>query len=712
MKVFFKINYLLFTLLILSSMVSAGTYFVATDGSDSNVGTIDSSWGTVKYGVSQLADYDTLYIRGGIYYEEYISVKYLTGAFISAYQDESVEISGGIPDFREPNQDKWELFDASINLYRSKDTYGFGYMNAWLLDDDLHILQYEIMDNLISTNYGPVDGFNPMYQGPGILLHDDGHLYIRLENNPNDLIDALGNPIDPIPSDLNPDHHSISVFFAARILDIGKNANNITFKNLTLSHAEYVAYGSNRSSGNVFDGCKIFYGRYGFVLEFAGIKNYEFKNCEFSNGTPQYVYWCDVKNRSYEVHEAYPEFQAAAITGMIPGFNIHHNIFRDSFDALYIKGGSENVKITNNEFYNLRDDAMTFGIVSNVEVAYNIMWKVGEGVSCDFKLDENSTIGDVYVHNNIIDASHYQHGGRVGNFRGSTWPTWMIISPFGSHGDYYPPAWKIYNNTIISRRSGYAYNPAELPKKVQGNSELYVYNNIFLILDDRIAFRNHQASEGAHYDGNVMYRMLDSTYHEPNTNRYPLYYEFGNGSNYSTLEDFRANSGTNWEISGMEVDPLLDVVSIVNDGFEGDKTWKRYFPMADTVFTEGASYADLNWPGVEGINYRGAMGDSTVTAIEDKIVNNNLPAQFNLEQNYPNPFNPTSTIRFSLPKAGLTKLVVYDITGSEISTILNRKISSGIHEVKFDGSSLSSGVYFYRLTSGRFSAIMKMIILK
>ncbi len=703
---------ILLILFLFVSSSNAGTYFVDKNGSNSNKGEIDAPWKTIKYGITQLSDYDTLYIREGIYYEEYLALKYLKGVFVSAYQNENVEITGGISDFREPDKDKWEMSDASINLYRSKDTYNAEYMNAWLLDNDLHILQYEIMDNLISTNYGPVNGFSPMYQGPGILLHSDGHLYIRLENNPNDLIDPLGNQMEPIPSDLNPNHHSISVSFAKRILIFGKNANNITFKNLIFSHAEYIVYGSNRSSGNVFDGCKIFYGRYGFVLEYAGIKNYEIKNCEFSNSTPQYVYWCDVKNRDKEVHEAYPEFQSAAITGRIPGFNIHHNIFRDGFDALYISGGSENVKITDNQFYNLRDDAMTFGLVGNVEVAYNIMWKVGEGVSCDFKLDENSTVGDLYVHNNIIDASHYQHGGRDGNFRGSTWATWMIIDAFGSHGDYYPAAWKIYNNTIISRRSGYAYNPAELPKKVEGGPELYIYNNIFFVLDDRIVFRNHQASSGAHYNGNVMYRLLDSTYHESNINRYPLYYKFGNNTNYSTLEDFRVNSGANWEINGMEVDPLLDVESIVNDGFEGDKTWKRYFPMADTVFTEGASYTELNWPGVEGINYRGAMGDSTVTVIEDKIVNNNFPLKFSLEQNYPNPFNPTSTIRFSLPESGLTKLVVYNITGSEISTILNREISSGVHEIKFDGSSLSSGVYFYRLKSGRFSAIMKMIILK
>lgn len=85
---------------------------------------------------------------------------------------------------------------------------------------------------------------------------------------------------------------------------------------------------------------------------------------------------------------------------------------------------------------------------------------------------------------------------------------------------------------------------------------------------------------------------------------------------------------------------------------------------------------------------------------------------FNLAQNYPNPFNPATKIRFSLPHYEKTSLVVYDVLGKEISVLINREMSAGNYEVTFNGSSLPSGIYFYRLTSGNYSKIHKMLLVK
>jgi len=90
----------------------------------------------------------------------------------------------------------------------------------------------------------------------------------------------------------------------------------------------------------------------------------------------------------------------------------------------------------------------------------------------------------------------------------------------------------------------------------------------------------------------------------------------------------------------------------------------------------------------------------------------NVPDEFNLGQNYPNPFNPTTTIRFTVLDPGFTSLKVYDILGRELESLVNGDLSSGNYEVIFDASSLSSGVYFYKLTSGEFTETMKMLLLK
>ena len=89
-----------------------------------------------------------------------------------------------------------------------------------------------------------------------------------------------------------------------------------------------------------------------------------------------------------------------------------------------------------------------------------------------------------------------------------------------------------------------------------------------------------------------------------------------------------------------------------------------------------------------------------------------IPAEFELEQNYPNPFNPSSKIKFSVPQLGLVSIVVYDLTGQKVATLLNEIKEPGRYEINFNGAGLSSGVYFYRMTAGNFTQVKKMIILK
>ncbi len=88
------------------------------------------------------------------------------------------------------------------------------------------------------------------------------------------------------------------------------------------------------------------------------------------------------------------------------------------------------------------------------------------------------------------------------------------------------------------------------------------------------------------------------------------------------------------------------------------------------------------------------------------------PAYFVLEQNYPNPFNPSTTIRYGLPQRSAVQLVVYNTLGQQIATLVQEETEAGYHEVKFDGSGLSSGVYFYRLTAGSYIQTRKLLLVR
>ena len=94
------------------------------------------------------------------------------------------------------------------------------------------------------------------------------------------------------------------------------------------------------------------------------------------------------------------------------------------------------------------------------------------------------------------------------------------------------------------------------------------------------------------------------------------------------------------------------------------------------------------------------------------------PKEFKLEQNFPNPFNPTTTIQYQIPviasetKQSAVKLIVYDILGSEVATLVNDEQEAGYYEVSWNASNFASGAYIYRLQTGSFVSVKKMMLLR
>jgi hypothetical protein len=127
------------------------------------------------------------------------------------------------------------------------------------------------------------------------------------------------------------------------------------------------------------------------------------------------------------------------------------------------------------------------------------------------------------------------------------------------------------------------------------------------------------------------------------------------------------------------------------------------------VKTSGEDGGDLGGPcddpirNLDEFNQRIANG--TVQKTEKAL-------DFALLGAFPNPFNPATTIKFQMPQAGLVNLKVYDTAGRLVTTLVNGRRDAGAHEVTFDGSNLSSGVYLYSLTAGAYSATGKMVLVK
>ena len=99
------------------------------------------------------------------------------------------------------------------------------------------------------------------------------------------------------------------------------------------------------------------------------------------------------------------------------------------------------------------------------------------------------------------------------------------------------------------------------------------------------------------------------------------------------------------------------------------------------------------------------------TAIE-AVDTDAVPTQFRLEQNYPNPFNPATIIRYALPRAGPVRLVIYDVRGRAVTTLVDRQQAAGTYAVDFDATGLPSGFYFYRMEADGFAEARSMLVIK
>ncbi len=169
-----------------------------------------------------------------------------------------------------------------------------------------------------------------------------------------------------------------------------------------------------------------------------------------------------------------------------------------------------------------------------------------------------------------------------------------------------------------------------------------------------------------------------------------------------------------------------------NDVFGNDNL--AYTGVADPTGTDGNIAADPQFCDVPGGDYTispaspcaaaQSGGCGLIGAFEASCGGSpvgdeagNVPVAFRVERNFPNPFNPKTTIRFTLPEAGMTEVAIFDIAGRHIKTVLHQDLAAQRHEVSWEGRdsqdrSVAAGVYFYRVTSGSHQAVGRMALVK
>ncbi len=217
------------------------------------------------------------------------------------------------------------------------------------------------------------------------------------------------------------------------------------------------------------------------------------------------------------------------------------------------------------------------------------------------------------------------------------------------------------------------------------------------------------SSGGGANDDLVTLKYVETTYYSPtnfvaagiSNSRINLSWLDVNVNESGFKIERSTNAGANWILK----DSVTANVLVYSDSLLSPNTIYHYRVYA------------FNGAGNSG--YSNTSFDTTF-ALTGIVHSNEIPKEFKLYDNYPNPFNPATTILFQIPlsrgvsegRGVLTSLVVYDLLGREVKTLINQNLQPGKYTVSFDGSNLASGVYFYSLESGSFSDIKKMLMIK
>jgi hypothetical protein len=189
--------------------------------------------------------------------------------------------------------------------------------------------------------------------------------------------------------------------------------------------------------------------------------------------------------------------------------------------------------------------------------------------------------------------------------------------------------------------------------------------------------------------------------------------------------DNKIHPRLNWTHDGQGTSPIFYIYrySCPNPPGTDCGTWPYPFMAATTATTYDDPSADVAQKGQtpdvtyyyevrsagisNKVSYNGVTGPT-----KELVVDPLLPKVTALHQNYPNPFNPTTTVKYDLAFDSRVRIVLYDLLGQEIATLVDEEQTAGFKEFIFDGNTLPSGVYFFRMTAGEFMRVRKMALVR
>jgi hypothetical protein len=596
------------------------TFYVDPAGDDAQHGTsVAAPWRTLGHAIPQLRHGDTLYMRGGTYFESEIRIE-VSGApgapiTIAAFPGEHPVIDGSYPEFRVAGNEAWELVDPSRQIFRSVGQYPdagevYGYFGA--REGSWALVPYELQGPFGTVNEAYSETPPYYYIGPGVYWDSaDSRIYYRSQLSIYQLADGFTVPLDP-----DPRQTVLSLFPDDEVLLVEEGVGHIVLDGLDIRNQKTALVLAAGAHHVTVRDCNVRGGR-NHILVRDGCHDLTFDGITVLGKFPDWVTWSDVKRPV--VGRPGHLLQGAGINldDSAHRVEITNSTFSGVFDAIGGGAASTNLRVHHNVF-DVRDDVLQLGSAGwNIEFDNNaVLRAVSGGPSWSGAGSPPASMaGTVYVHHNVIDTSLPQRYGRwdpqglLGDkYQGPKGDGYATGRTFGSHSKDEitgPAPWKIYHNTAIvsddvsNGGAGQAYRADYYDPAVPHE----VYNNIFVQLSDEWLLRDARAADGSQiHDGNL--------YWAPNllsgTDLFEDIWTGGIKDDFDSLADF-VGSGAwavtktyyppGWEASGVQADPQLD---------------ELFVPHPDGPAASGAvDLSGKNWPGLKGETFRGALAPPT-----------------------------------------------------------------------------------------------------
>ncbi len=296
-----------------------------------------------------------------------------------------------------------------------------------------------------------------------------------------------------------------------------------------------------------------------------------------------------------------------------------------------------------------------------------------------------------------------------------------LINPLSSSGTQFPQAISRNGNYVatinyrgyvrVFQRSGNSYNLLWQHQEPPGTYYNWMTAVDFTSDGQYLACGTLQFVTSSSYDGKVkLFRTTNSTpiWTYSGCGDQVTRVAFSKNGNILAASTYGDMGNVNndllvWKTSTETSAPIFGVNTV------GSLFWCNVSNNGSTVITSG-KLVHARIMGSGGLAYN-IFIDTNDTPVGVPGINNQ-PVSYSLKQNYPNPFNPSTQIDYELAGDGFVRLTVFDITGREISKLVNKFQRAGIHAVMFDAENLSSGLYFYKIETNGFTETRKMTLLK